>query len=70
MDRTARKEAITAVQKSGRGMREALRGLLEWELAQAHAEMEAARDNIEIWRAQGRALEVRALMSAITPKDG
>lgn len=66
--RTARKEAAAALHRAGKGTLEAFADLLESELADAHADMETADSNTAIWRAQGRAMAVRSLMDAITPR--
>lgn len=52
----------------GQGLHSALKTLLEQELEEAREDMETAADNITIWRAQGRAEEVRRLFVAITPR--
>lgn len=62
MNRMNRKDAIRAVSEAQRGTLDGLADLLSWELHEAYAEMESAKDNIAIWRAQGRAVEIRNLI--------
>ncbi len=67
--RVRKAEAINALCRTqGQGLHTALKDLLEEELKEAHDEMETAADNITIWRAQGRATELRQLLAAITPR--
>lgn len=64
--RLQRKEALANIRTSARGTLDALADLFECELADAHAELETAQDEISIWRAQGRVMEIKSLVAAIT----
>lgn len=69
VDRTRRAEAVGVLQRAeGQGLHAALKDLLEEELAEARDELEGAGDDITIWRAQGRAMEIRRLLSAVTSR--
>lgn len=65
-NRLQRKEAIANIKISPTGTLDALADLFECELADAHAELETAQDEISIWRAQGRVMEIKSLVAAIT----
>lgn len=68
--RARKADAINSLRSAeGQGLHTALKILLKQELDEAREEMETAADNITIWRAQGRATEVRQLLAAIeTPR--
>ena len=65
-NRLQRKEAIAIIKISPTGTLDALADLFECELADAHAELETAQDEISIWRAQGRVMEIKSLVAALT----
>lgn len=68
MSRLARKDAIRAVLDAPVGVLEGLCDLLTWELTDAYSEMEAANDNMTMWRSQGKALEARNLINLLKLK--
>lgn len=66
--KSARKEAIASLLLAPKGALDALHDLLCWELEDAQAELESAQDTVFLWRAQGRVMEIRSLLAAMTTK--
>lgn len=63
--RQGKKALIMAILSGNSGSLDAFLDLLELELEDAFADLEQADDNISIWRAQGRAQELRSLLEAL-----
>lgn len=69
MDRNSKKEAIAALLLAPRGTLDALLDLLLCQLEDARLEMETAQDAINLWRCQGRCMEIRNLLAAIKQRE-
>lgn len=69
-DHISKDSAVKTVRSHyGQSAFTAFSDLLEAVMEEAHEEMESATENINIWRAQGKATAARDLIAAIKPRN-